>query len=253
MKHVDHKENVEFRCLVCTNYQKFIPWEKFDANGHSDRNQVKHVCCKHGAELRAVVAAIERQTAGTNLAHVTEEEIALLKDDVAASQLIQVALTQHCLAETEPFTYIESATFQRIINLALRFINPAIHIPKAKTIESDVVCQVKAFMDKLRVRLTEQASKLHICLDGWISANKYLFFGVTVYFIDNKWKLQEELLLFKECTEHAGKNLAEIVKQTLDDFSILVKLGCETMNNACANLTMMDELGIIFEGNSDNL
>jgi hypothetical protein len=67
--------------------------------------------------------------------------------------------------------------------------------------------------------------------------------GVTIHFIDEKFRLQQELLGFVPLSgSHTGEYMADVVYDLLDEYGIKEKLFCITTDNASNNIAMVKHL-----------
>lgn len=91
--------------------------------------------------------------------------------------------------------------------------------------------------------LGEVTSKFSLTIDGWTSISNRSYYGITMHFIDDEWKLQSLPLDFIPSNGlHTGKDIASLVLDVLDQFEIKSKIQGITMDNAAANSTFMIEL-----------
>ena len=66
---------------------------------------------------------------------------------------------------------------------------------------------------------------------------------ITVYWIDDKFYLQQQLLSFIHLAgSHIGSLLASKVYQTFDEYDLKKRLSCITEDNAANNMTMAKHL-----------
>jgi hypothetical protein len=77
--------------------------------------------------------------------------------------------------------------------------------------------------------------------------HQYSFLAITVHYVDCDWQLVEKFLPFTDTTDHSGAGMAEIVQSTLEQFGIVERLGCATMDNASNNDTLMSSLAETLE------
>jgi len=74
--------------------------------------------------------------------------------------------------------------------------------------------------------------------------------GVTLHFIDDKFRLQQELLGFVPLSgSHTAEYMAEVVYDLLEEYGIKKKFFCITTDNASNNITMVKELSRILSNN----
>jgi len=96
---------------------------------------------------------------------------------------------------------------------------------------------------QLKQKLTTFKSKYSITCDVWTSKNQLSFFGFTIHFIDEDWKMQEHLLSFKYLeSEHDGVSLSKAMIEVLEEYEIADRLLGVTCDNASNNSTMLAEI-----------
>src|SRR5204862_6905794 len=72
--------------------------------------------------------------------------------------------------------------------------------------------------------------------------------GVTIHFIDEKFRLQQELLGFVPLTgSHTGEYMAEVIYDLIEEYGIKEKFFCITTDNASNNIAMVKELSKVLE------
>src|SRR5438046_8698286 len=72
--------------------------------------------------------------------------------------------------------------------------------------------------------------------------------GATIHFIDEKFRLQQELLGFVPLTgSHTGEYMAEVIYDLLEEYGIKEKFFCITTDNASNNIAMVKELSKLLE------
>ncbi len=239
-------DSVTYRCKYCNRVWSYST-ELFSKRKQSSGNVMSHVKQVHRAVYKAHKQIVKAGYVGSTTVEVTDFETQLLEDKETATVMIREALENLVMAEAAPFTFVESPHLLRLINLCLNCQNNNIFIPKADAIKNSILNRVEGLKEKMRVDLSFVDVPIHLCLDMWTSSNAYSFLAITAHFINSKWKMEEKLLAFKETTEHAGVSMAELVKATLDDFSITNHLGCLTMDNASNNNTLVQSLAELIE------
>jgi hypothetical protein len=99
--------------------------------------------------------------------------------------------------------------------------------------------QKAAFKEKLYTF----KSKYSITCDVWTSKNHLSFCGMTIHYIDDEWKIHENLLAFKYLEgDHDGLNLSTALIEVLEDYGIADRLLGATADNASTNLTMLEHM-----------
>jgi len=95
-------------------------------------------------------------------------------------------------------------------------------------------------IQEVKSKLNTLSSKFSVTCDVWTSKNQLSFFGFTIHYIDDEWKLQENLLTFKFLEgEHDGESLSVAFIDVLEQFGIADRLLGVTGDNATNNSTMM--------------
>jgi len=96
--------------------------------------------------------------------------------------------------------------------------------------------------EAIRQQLQGSQSCIHISLDSWTSDNHLPILGTIAHtIVDNQ--LQEYVIALRVIQgRHTGENLAPIVLDILQDYSITHKLGYIQMDNATNNDTLMAAL-----------
>lgn len=136
----------------------------------------------------------------------------------------------------QPFSVVDTDQFEDMI----QYFKKDIVLHSRKTIMrrlEELYIQQKS---DLKEKLNSFKSKFSITCDVWTSKNQLSFFGITIHYIDDDWKIQEHLLAFKylEC-EHDGLSLSKALIEVLEDYGIADRLLGVTADNASNNKKMM--------------
>lgn len=126
----------------------------------------------------------------------------------------------------------------------------AIHKVLRPEVQNDFISRttlVRRLWDRFEVlyaqqktRLNRVTSRISLAVDAWSSVKMDSFLGITAHYVDDNWKLQSTLLEFRMIEGcHSGKNLAEHLLNSLQDFGLTRKLLCITLDNAANNNTMI--------------
>jgi hypothetical protein len=86
--------------------------------------------------------------------------------------------------------------------------------------------------------LSQALSKIHISFDGWTTkGGKRGFLGVVAHYVDSHGNLQDLPIALPQLTgAHSGEKMAEVVSQTLQQFSINSRtVGYFVLDNASNN------------------
>ncbi|KAF5372594.1 hypothetical protein D9758_005206 [Tetrapyrgos nigripes] len=99
-------------------------------------------------------------------------------------------------------------------------------------------------IEQYRAHFSEVESQFVISLDAWTSSNGYAFMAIIAHYIDNKGKLIELLIDFRELIgEHSGENVADAVWDTLEKFGITAWVVAFVMDNKTNNDTLVEYFG----------
>jgi hypothetical protein len=135
-----------------------------------------------------------------------------------------------------PFSEVENEFFREMLD----YVHSELSLISRRTLMRRVDDIHEAMKVELKEELTKFKSKFSITCDLWTSLNCLSFFGITIHFIDDDWKMHERLLAFKHFEKlHDGKSLSEAVIEVLDDFGITERLLGVTADNASNNMKMM--------------
>ena len=105
--------------------------------------------------------------------------------------------------------------------------------------------EVKSFYPlwELKTRICdrlESVDRMAITLDCWTSDNRISFIGLTVHWVDTKWKMCECVLGIRQLDgSHTGECLSVAVLEVLVEFNLSAKVCAIMTDNASDNLTMM--------------
>ncbi len=84
---------------------------------------------------------------------------------------------------------------------------------------------------------------MSLALNCWTSPNLKSFIAITSYYIYTDWEYKEVLLRFEPVVgAHTGYNLAFLVKQVLQQFSLTDRLYAITADNVSNNQTLQSSL-----------
>ena len=164
----------------------------------------------------------------------------------------EVLCLRAMVASNWPFSQFEVPEFQSLLNGGYD-----LHVPSAKVIKARLAKYADEAREEIKVRLTNNESRISLALDCWTSPNRLEFMGIcpqslvvrilivaiTSHYVDNNFVLQEDLLDFSEVDmRHSGINLADHIHKVLIQYEICRKLFCITTDNASNNDTTCEEL-----------
>lgn len=139
----------------------------------------------------------------------------------------------------QPFSIVDDEDF----NDMLEYLKTDITVHSRRTFMRRLEELYDERKDKLKKELHKFTSKFSLTCDVWTSKNQLSFFGFTIHYIDDKWKMQQRLLAFKYLTgEHDGVSLAKAMMEVLEDFGIADRLLGVTADNASNNSTMLAKI-----------
>jgi hypothetical protein len=152
-------------------------------------------------------------------------------EDIAVGKLLK-----WIVKTDQPFTIVDNEHFQDFINYLKNDINLVSRRTIMRRLE-DVYLQK---IQEVKSKLNTLSSKFSVTCDVWTSKNQLSFFGFTIHYIDDEWKLQENLLTFKFLEgEHDGESLSVAFIDVLEQFGIADRLLGVTGDNATNNSTMI--------------
>ncbi|QVM12424.1 hypothetical protein D8B26_007053 [Coccidioides posadasii str. Silveira] len=89
----------------------------------------------------------------------------------------------------------------------------------------------------------DPTTKVSLAVDNWTSPNNLAFMAINGYYITKDWEYREHLLGFESLEgAHTGKNMAEILQQSLAAWRLESNLLAITSDNASNNGTMRAHL-----------
>lgn len=139
----------------------------------------------------------------------------------------------------QPFSCVDNADFEDMMQYAKKDII----INSRKTIIRRLEELYQQRKLELKEKLNSFNSKYSITCDVWTSKNQLSFFGFTIHYIDDNWKVVEHLLAFKYLEyEHDGLSLSRTMIEVLEDYGIADRLLGVTFDNASNNSTMLSEV-----------
>jgi BED zinc finger len=140
-----------------------------------------------------------------------------------------------------PFSLVQATSFRALI----QYINPeadSLLLESLSSIKTLLLSQFAIEKEAIRQRLQSSQSSIHLSLDSWTSSNHLPIQGVIAHTVVDS-QLQEYVLALRVIQGcHTGENLAPIVLDILQDYSITHKLGYIQMDNATNNNTLMAAL-----------
>jgi hypothetical protein len=93
---------------------------------------------------------------------------------------------------------------------------------------------------KLRKKLKNARSMVHLSFDLWASPNFYSLAGIVAHYIDSDGYRQTQLLAIRRVRGHSGEDIAESVHQVIREYRIQDLVGFFVLDNALSNDTAVD-------------
>lgn len=167
--------------------------------------------------------------------------------DIAAGPLMQYissvkaekfqALTMRWLViEHMPFSVVDSDSFRDMI----KELNPSLanYLGQRMSVKRWIEDEYQYAKQQVKASLWTSLSKIHISFDLWSSPNGYALLAVVAHFLNTEYKVVAILLSLRQLNgAHSGENIAEILQEVLDDYSIVENLGVFVCDNASNNDT----------------
>jgi hypothetical protein len=137
------------------------------------------------------------------------------------------------------FSLVDSEEFEDV----LEYLKKDITVHSRRTLMRRLDEMFEERKLDLKAKLHSFKSKYSLTCDVWTSKNQLSFFGFTIHYIDDDWKMQEKMLAFKFLEgEHDGKSLFEAFIEVLEDYGIANRLLGVTADNASNNSSIMVHL-----------
>lgn len=221
----NEKGKKEWRCRYCmVNYQL--------SDGTDNIKQ--HLNDMHGVyedspkdiRIRNVQIAIETAIASAEANPQKRrrfndtESTTAFEPDVA--EILYVKFIAAC---NQPLRLVECPEFRAF----LVYVNEDITtwLPDShQTIRTWVLRQYDIERERIKSRVQNARSKVHISCDLWTSPNDFAVLGIVAHYISEDNQLEHSVLALVEITgPHEGENLAPHVIKVVEDWGIVLKLG----------------------------
>jgi hypothetical protein len=144
------------------------------------------------------------------------------------------------------FQTVESYWFIALLTTISNLVGNTIRLP---TSHNTISSWVKQSFKNKRVTVTKflasSLSKIHLSFDNWSSRNGLAFTAIVAHFCSPSYLIESILIGFRELRgPHSGENIAEVVDEVLQDYSITPgQIGCFVLDNATNNDTCIEALG----------
>jgi hypothetical protein len=130
------------------------------------------------------------------------------------------------------FLLIDRGSFHRLI----KYCQPSISdsdIPHRTTLCADILRRALIAEEKVQAKLKSLPCKVSFTFDAWTSQPGDPYLSITGHYIDapaghpKDWELKTEQLSFEEIKgRHTGKNMAAVLRHTIDQYQIHGKVSC---------------------------
>ncbi len=161
-------------------------------------------------------------------------------------KVFEEKLVKLIVVESLPFSMVDWKTFQELCHLIL-----LPDLPSRRTITRrihDLYTLKKAIV---RQQLGNAVGKVQLSVDIWTTPNRLLFLGVIAHFVDPKKKeLKKGVIQMARVSGHAGEDQFSVLKPTIQEYSIIEKLGALTSDNSGTNDTLCNAIEL-FLGQSN--
>lgn len=147
-------------------------------------------------------------------------------------------LASWCANRARPYAIVHDPEFVEWSKM----LYSKVDIVSQQTVSRDIVEMHAIAREDVIEKLANFVGKVHIGIDGWVSANVLPFLGITIA-LCNKGEMEQFLLEFvRVYGRHTGQLLAKELAQVLRDFRIDKKVLGLVCDNASNNDTLTDAL-----------
>jgi hypothetical protein len=244
MQHVFYnaKGKEEWRCRFClSNYQ--LSGRTRTIRTHLESHGIME---DSPADIKAKNIQIDIQKAMDSAAEHPQKRWKLNDSDGGEIPLdgdvLEVLYIKFIAACNMPLRLVECPEFRALLS----YLNSNVDqwLPSAhKTIRTWVMRQFEIEKEKVKSRLQNAKTKIHLSLDIWTSPSNKPIFGIIAHYISDSRALEQVVLAMKEIKgNHKGENLALVLIDVICNWEIAVMLSYIVMDNASNNDTMMQSL-----------
>jgi hypothetical protein len=241
MQHLyyNNKGKEEWRCRFClTNYQ--ISGGTGTIRTHLESHGIKEDSTSE-TRVKNVQIAIE-QAIESAAEHPQKRR--KLNDTNGGERpldgdVLEVLYVKFIAACNMPLRLVECPEFRALLSYLNTDINS--WLPNAhKTVRTWVTRQFEIEKGKIKIRLQNAKTVIHLSLDIWTSPSNKPIFGIIAHYISENGALEQVVLAMKEIEgNHKGENLAPVLMEVIRDWGIARKLGYIVIDNASNNDTMV--------------
>jgi len=242
MQHVFHNKDgkEEWRCKIC------LQTYQLSGGNHAIKrhlNEYHDIFEDSPADKRAKNIQIDIQNAMATAANNPQKRRKLSDSDGGELPLdgdvIEVLYVKFLVACNIRLRLVECSEFRAFVSYLNKDVDRWLNTSH-NTIHGWVMRQFKVEKERVKLRLQNARTKIHVSLDIWTSPNNKPILGVTAVYIGEDGELEHTVLAVKEIEgTHEGENLAPVVMAVIEDWQIAEKLGYFVMDNATNNDTMM--------------
>jgi hAT family C-terminal dimerisation region len=141
------------------------------------------------------------------------------------------------------FSQVESEWFRRFLVV----LSPTLEgwIPRAgNTVKKWILAEFEKRQERVKNRLHESKSRIHLSFDLWTSPNNFAFVGVVGHFMGPTCKVETILLGLRRLRgKHSGENIAEAVVNVVRKYGLTGdQIGWLVLDNASSNDTCVAEI-----------
>ncbi|KAJ8349324.1 hypothetical protein SKAU_G00244540 [Synaphobranchus kaupii] len=140
--------------------------------------------------------------------------------------------------DLRPYSVVENAGFKRMaIAMEPRYVIPT----RAHMTDIAVPKMYKEVKQNVKTSLSS-AERVALTCDGWTSRATESYVTITAHYVSDEWQLVSHVLQTREMHEsHTGRNLAELLKNAIDEWEIKDKDPAIVTDNA-SNMIIATEL-----------
>jgi hypothetical protein len=124
-------------------------------------------------------------------------------------------------------------------------------LPSARTVRAWVKNTYSERISDVKESLANARSRITLSFDAWSSPNHYSLLGVVAHWIDAKRELRTGLLAIKVLEGHHGFEMAEVLNEVINNYSLENKISAFQTDNASNNDSALEALAISLPGAFD--
>lgn len=137
-----------------------------------------------------------------------------------------------------PFNFFDNQISVKLFSK----LNQNFKLPLRNELRNSVINKFEFMQTKVKSLLANNDSKISL-IDSWTSIANRSYYGITCHFIDTNWNLKSFVLDFKALSDqHTGREIAQIVYDTLKNYGIEKIIQGITTDNASANFKFVKHL-----------